>query len=50
MSDKVRPGGSAGFTQSADGSGSDPLSNPQACLRDAALMQQLGINTVRVYK
>lgn len=27
----------------------DPLSNPTDCLRDAALMQQLGINTIRIY-
>ena len=27
----------------------DPLSNGTICLRDAALMQMLGINTVRVY-
>ena len=29
--------------------GSDPLSNGTLCLRDAALMQPLGINTIRVY-
>ncbi|OJJ45063.1 hypothetical protein ASPZODRAFT_17975 [Penicilliopsis zonata CBS 506.65] len=39
-----QPGGSSGFSTSAD-----PLSNATACLRDAALMQRLGINTVRVY-
>ncbi|KAL9084987.1 MAG: hypothetical protein Q9159_004953 [Coniocarpon cinnabarinum] len=39
-----QPGGSSGFT----GNG-DPLSDADACLRDAALMQQLGINTIRVY-
>ncbi|KAL8693597.1 MAG: hypothetical protein Q9218_001597 [Villophora microphyllina] len=41
-----QPGGSAGFTA---GSGVDPLSNGTNCLRDAALMQRLGINTIRVY-
>ncbi|KUI52907.1 1,3-beta-glucanosyltransferase gel2 [Cytospora mali] len=39
-----QPGGSAGFTNKAD-----PLSDPSACLRDAILMQQLGVNTIRVY-
>ncbi|MCJ1355796.1 MAG: hypothetical protein MMC33_005788 [Icmadophila ericetorum] len=41
-----QPGGSAGFNP---GSGVDPLSNGTTCLRDAALMQKLGINTIRVY-
>lgn len=41
-----QPGGSAGFI---GGSGIDPLSNGTLCLRDAALMQRLGINTIRVY-
>ncbi|KAL8714308.1 MAG: hypothetical protein Q9220_001639 [cf. Caloplaca sp. 1 TL-2023] len=41
-----QPGGSAGFIA---GSGNDPLSNGTSCLRDAALMQRLGINTIRVY-
>lgn len=35
-----QPGGSAGF---GPGFG-DPLSNPPACLRDAALMQRLGVS------
>lgn len=39
-----QPGGSAGFTGQ-----SDPLSEPDACLRDAAIMQILGVNTVRIY-
>lgn len=39
-----QPGGSAGFNP-----GSDPLSNGTLCLRDAALMQRLGVNTIRVY-
>jgi len=39
-----QPGGSSGFNP-----GSDPLSDGAACLRDAALMQRLGINTIRVY-
>ena len=41
-----QPGGSAGFNPS---SGVDPLSNPEMCIRDAALMQKLGLNTIRVY-
>ncbi|KAI5310895.1 hypothetical protein KEM55_003520 [Ascosphaera atra] len=39
-----QPGGSAGYT-----SKKDPLSNADSCLRDAALMQKLGVNTVRIY-
>ncbi|KAJ5352755.1 CAZyme family GH72 [Penicillium brevicompactum] len=39
-----QPGGSSGFT-----SKKDPLSDADVCLRDAALMQRLGINTIRVY-
>ncbi|KAK6194312.1 hypothetical protein LQW54_011586 [Pestalotiopsis sp. IQ-011] len=39
-----QPGGSSGFTADAD-----PLSDPDSCLRDAIMMQQLGVNTVRVY-
>jgi len=40
-----QPGG-----QGAYGTGSgDPLSNGTTCLRDAALMQQLGVNTIRCY-
>ena len=41
-----QPGGSAGFMPQL---GVDPLSNGTTCLRDAALMQMLGINTVRIY-
>ncbi|KAF2083184.1 glycoside hydrolase family 72 protein [Saccharata proteae CBS 121410] len=41
-----QPGGSSGYDES---SGLDPLTNGTACLRDAAIMQQLGINTIRVY-
>jgi len=44
--DHLRPGGSAGYNP---GSGVDPLSNARACLRDASLMQSLGLNTIRVY-
>ncbi|KEQ70330.1 hypothetical protein M436DRAFT_75181 [Aureobasidium namibiae CBS 147.97] len=39
-----QPGGSSGVTET-----SDPLSDPDACLRDAILMQRLGVNTIRVY-
>lgn len=41
-----QPGGSAGYNPET---GEDPLTNPEACLRDAALMQALGINAIRVY-
>ncbi|KAH0565051.1 hypothetical protein GP486_001561 [Trichoglossum hirsutum] len=40
-----QPGGSSGY----DGKSGDPLSDGSTCLRDAALMQRLGINTIRVY-
>ncbi|SPO03355.1 probable beta (1-3) glucanosyltransferase [Cephalotrichum gorgonifer] len=40
-----QPGGSAGYTTD----GHDPLSDPDACRRDAAIMQVLGVNTVRIY-
>lgn len=39
-----QPGGSAGFSATAD-----PLSQPDVCKRDAALMQAIGVNTIRVY-
>lgn len=39
-----QPGGSSGFNGTAD-----PLSDSASCLRDAALMQYLGINSIRVY-
>lgn len=41
-----QPGGSDAFSATSD---TDPLSNATSCLRDAALMQELGINTIRVY-
>ncbi|KAL1879394.1 hypothetical protein VTK73DRAFT_7031 [Phialemonium thermophilum] len=41
-----QPGGSAGYNPELR---KDPLSNADNCLRDAALMQVLGINTIRVY-
>ena len=41
---RYQPGGSQAF-----GMGSDPLSNGTLCLRDAALMQSLGINAIRTY-
>ncbi|GAB7346276.1 hypothetical protein MBLNU457_5001t1 [Dothideomycetes sp. NU457] len=40
-----QPGGSSGFGTT----NSDPLSNGTLCLRDAALMQELGVNTIRSY-
>jgi len=43
---RYQPGGSAGYKPD---SGVDPLGNGTTCLRDAALMQSLGINTIRVY-
>ncbi|KAK9424761.1 putative Glucanosyltransferase-domain-containing protein [Seiridium unicorne] len=39
-------GGSAGYDPSH---GKDPLSNGEVCRRDAALLQVLGVNTIRVY-
>ncbi|KIW02780.1 uncharacterized protein PV09_05842 [Verruconis gallopava] len=39
-----QPGGSSGFSTTAD-----PLSDATTCLRDAIMMQQLGVNTIRVY-
>lgn len=44
MECRYQPGGSSGFNN-----GADPLSDGKTCLRDAALMQQLGVNTIRVY-
>lgn len=41
-----QPGGSAGYKVEE---GKDPLTDVDACMRDAALMQVLGVNTVRVY-
>ena len=38
---RYQPGGSSGFNP---GSGIDPLSNGTACVRDAALMQRLGVD------
>lgn len=35
-----QPGGSSGY---------DPLSDGHKCLRDAAIMQRLGVNAIRVY-
>ena len=46
INSSYQPGGSSGFNP---GSGIDPLSNATLCLRDAALMQQLGVNTIRIY-
>ncbi|KAF2873420.1 Glucanosyltransferase-domain-containing protein [Massariosphaeria phaeospora] len=39
-----QPGGQAGY-----GDGKDALSDGAVCLRDAALLQRLGANTIRVY-
>ncbi|KAI2632516.1 glycoside hydrolase family 72 protein [Hypomontagnella submonticulosa] len=39
-------GGSSGYDPKH---GKDPLSNGDICKRDAALMQDLGVNTIRVY-
>lgn len=41
-----QPGGSAGYNPKE---GKDPLSHGDTCLRDAALMQVMGVNTIRVY-
>ncbi|KAK1754620.1 Glucanosyltransferase-domain-containing protein [Echria macrotheca] len=41
-----QPGGSAGYDPSR---GVDPLSDADVCLRDAAILQVLGVNAIRVY-
>jgi hypothetical protein len=41
-----QPGGSAGYNPELK---KDPLSDADHCLRDASLMQVLGVNTIRVY-
>ncbi|KAK2799108.1 hypothetical protein FQN50_008614 [Emmonsiellopsis sp. PD_5] len=41
-----QPGGSAGYNPDNK---ADPLSDGEACLRDAALLQRLGANTIRIY-
>lgn len=41
-----QPGGSSGYNPAT---GVDPLSNKSNCLRDAALMQILGVNAISVY-
>ncbi|OBT79051.1 hypothetical protein VF21_02373 [Pseudogymnoascus sp. 05NY08] len=41
-----QPGGESGYKPE---SGQDPLSNAETCLRDAALLQRIGVNTIRVY-
>ena len=45
-SHSYQPGGSSGFDPA---SGVDPLSDANVCLRDAVLMQRLGVNAIRVY-
>ncbi|KAJ9669554.1 Glycolipid anchored surface protein 4 precursor [Coniosporium apollinis] len=41
-----QPGGQGGYKPQE---GQDALTNGTVCLRDAALMQRLGVNTIRVY-
>ncbi|CAN8104416.1 unnamed protein product [Discula destructiva] len=41
-----QPGGSSAYTAAGT---EDPLSSKDSCLRDAALMQLLGINAIRIY-
>ncbi|ORY18312.1 Glucanosyltransferase-domain-containing protein [Clohesyomyces aquaticus] len=41
-----QPGGQAGYKPQ---NGEDALTNGTVCLRDAALLQRLGVNTIRVY-
>ncbi|KAK9237831.1 Glucanosyltransferase-domain-containing protein [Lipomyces kononenkoae] len=41
-----QPGGSSGYSNSAS---SDVLSDEEVCLRDAYLLQKLGVNTIRTY-
>ncbi|KAK3344162.1 Glucanosyltransferase-domain-containing protein [Lasiosphaeria hispida] len=40
-----QPGGSSGY----DATSPDPLSQKDICLRDAAILQVLGVNAIRVY-
>ncbi|KAH7320096.1 beta-glucanosyltransferase gel2 [Stachybotrys elegans] len=42
-----QPGGAAAYEPET--SGGDPLSDVETCKRDAALMQMMGINAIRVY-
>lgn len=41
-----QPGGASSYDES---SGKDVLSDEETCLRDAFVLQQLGVNTIRVY-
>ncbi|KAK2875039.1 hypothetical protein FQN49_001837 [Arthroderma sp. PD_2] len=41
-----QPGGSSGYKPET---GKDPLSSADDCLRDAILLQRLGVNTIRIY-
>lgn len=43
---RYQPGGSSGFNPELK---IDPLSDADVCLRDAVLMQRLGVNAVRIY-
>lgn len=44
MENSYQPGGT-----SAVNTKTDPLTDSNVCMRDAALMQRLGINTIRIY-
>lgn len=44
MFSSYQPGGSSAYSSTAD-----PLSDADTCLRDAILMQRIGVNTIRVY-
>lgn len=41
-----QPGGASGYSDSAS---SDALSDVDTCIRDAYILQKLGVNTIRVY-
>lgn len=41
-----QPGGQSGYKPQE---GKDPLSDKTVCLRDAIMLQRLGVNTIRVY-
>jgi hypothetical protein len=41
-----QPGGQGGYIPQ---SGKDPLTDKDVCLRDAIVLQRLGVNTIRVY-
>lgn len=45
MAYSYQPGGQSGFSKKKD-----PLSDPETCLRDAALMQRLGVSIQLIHE